>query len=311
MRKFNKLKKVPKSDRKHAKLVSASKPSQTPLTRVMDVAHVDEASETHQKYMDIAGVARPLDDFVCSDSIGLQALGDDLRKGISDQLATNISEIALRVQLLNISPASAAEIDVHEARRKAQLPKRCGVDMISGIRLCPMPHSDESGFGIGTFLVSVYFGNNVRAEVARIGAKSRFRSVPGAIEKDLEWIDSGDPVAMKRLVDLLIMPDFSMPRIEEQARFFSLEKGWGSGRARRGWLMLAALSMLPVRKKLIAAGAGKPIVTSALARAQHRLKQAQAPRACSVHRDGLPHFWAAEVRRLGFSDFAVPLIKLR
>jgi len=287
------------------------KSTKMPIARVIDFGTADANQSVMQQYRDISGFDRPLDDIVSSNVSYLEELSRDLMKGVSEYLSENQSEIAVKIRRLGVTPASMPVIDVPAARKCASLPKKAGINMIAGIRVYPVPSDDPGGFATAVDLVQLIFGRDARSEVSRMELKARRRTVSAMSEYQLEWLDQNDPEKLQAAIDKLIRPTFSLTTREEKEAFLLLPDGWSRGRPERGLMVLAILSMLPLLKKLVSAGAGKPILTAALARLEHDLKLARVSRPCTVHRDGVPHFWAAELKRLGLSHLNVPLVKLR
>jgi len=293
------------------KFKAKTKSTNMTITQVIDFTTAGADQSVIQNYSDIAGIDRPLDDLVSSNVSHLQDFSIDIMKEVCEYLLANQCEIAVKTRRLGVTPASKPVIDVSAARKSASLPKKARINMIAGIHIYPVPSDDPGGFAIAVDLVQLLFGPDARAEMSRMAFKARRGRVSAMSEHQLEWLDQSDPAKLQAAIDKLIRPTFSLTTREERDAFLLVPDGWSRGRPERGLMVLAILSMLPVLKKLVSAGAGKPILTAALARLEHDLKLARVSRPCTVHRDGVPHFWAAELKRLGLSHLNVPLVKLR
>ena len=182
--------------------------------------------------------------------------------------------------------------------------------MIGGIHSYPVPDiSDPSGFAIATDLVGVYFGPNARSVVYRAPRTRRF--TPRTANPSVTWLDPNDKVPLRLAIRKFIEPRLSLsPAIEREASS-PMPDDWKVGRALRAFAMLQVWAMLPLKKRLIAAGEGKAILAGELAQAEHRLGESCRGGDVQIHRDGVVHFLFGEMQRLGITMFGVPLIQLR
>lgn len=283
------------------------------LDRILKFAEVPDGSELYEAYLAVSGLGRPLDDLVASHNAEANKISAALRKALKRKTDDSSWEIGLQVQHFGSTPGSAAVLDIPAARKAAKLHKNAGVDAIAAIRIYPVEGgSDDCNFDIELDILTILFGSNARSAIARGNSKSRARASLGLVHSELKWLDPHDDDALKSACNQLMAPRLAgLPKSDHSAPLILCES-WDTDEARglRSFVSLMHLSMLPMKKKLIVSGEGKPIVTGAIADAEHRLSKACKGTPPIIHRDGVPHFWFSELRRLGLDDFSVPLVKL-
>lgn len=297
---------------------STSEPARTkrkfkPIDRIIDFVGISDDSDMKEAYRAMFGQARPLDDLVASNLGETNKISMALMTDLKRKCTTDSFEVGIQVRRIRVAPGSAVEVDIPSARKAVRLPKDDGVGAIAAIQLYPVPHnSDPRGFGIAVDTVTVFFGTNARSAVTRAEAKARSRNSVRQMYSTSIWLDPNDDDALKNALNQLLRPRFADQAKSQETSLISLPEGWKDDEARalRELVMLQCLSMLPLKKKLIVVGAGRPLLTRALASAEHRMSEVCKGTTSAIHRDGVPHFWFGESRRLGLDDVSVPLIKL-
>lgn len=280
--------------------------------RVLEFANASEAPQLRQKYEAIFGISRPIDDVLAANQFLLKKMVPLASSALDAHVIAHPYPVFRQVTRVEITPGSNAEVSVIAARKAAKIYERAGVDVIAAVRLRPVPHeTDANDFALSVELEALFFGENAEAKVA---AKARTsRPPPGVIRSSAQRIDSGDTTALSAAIDRLLKPNFTGLPLEDLFNDPPPPPNW-SGSTQRGlraYVMLMALAQLPLKKMLVLHGAGGPIFAQAIAEAKRALKAACKAAPPVVDRDGVPHFFFPELRRIGLDDVSVPLVKLR
>jgi len=284
------------------------------LDRLISFINPPPGSNVGQAYAAIAGEGIPINELLASHLPATKMISEAIIEGLKKQANDTAIDIGFRnVKIGTLSPAEV-EIDVNGLRKDAELYRKAEVDVIAAIRLQPVPWNDDPlGFGLEIALTFLFFGPNARASIAAVEAKRRApRKAKHRTLAPIEWIDASDETAIAGAVQSVVGVSLLGPKIADLEAAGGVPAGWKAHAAsgKRALVTLSILSMLPLRKKLIAAGGGKPMLTAALASAEHRLAVATRGREPIVHRDGIPHFWFQEFKRLSLDNIAVPLVML-
>jgi hypothetical protein len=279
------------------------------MDKILLYANPHNTPDIRARYAALNGTGRPPEDLLAMNTVQAFALAKGVSEGLLRYFAENPGPVGLQIQRIGVASGAAAIIDLPASRAMASAK---GASVIGGIRFYPLPDpSDSSGFKVVVEAVTIHFGPNARADAERMGGRNRTRDAVGCDRAVSTWFDSTDEKALKDAVSLVIKPLLTLSPAVERGMELLLPEDWNSKRALRALLMFFAYAMLPTKKKLIALGAGKPIITGELALAEHRLRLAcKSGGASVVHRDGVPHFCFSELRRLGLDNLSVPLIEL-
>jgi hypothetical protein len=287
--------------------VAAAAPPMTAIGRVLEFAGAIDDPALRAHYDGITGLDCPLDELVSSDVVQSEALADGLAAGVGRHRLDQPGVVAVQTQHLAVTPGSAPEFDIPAIRKMG--PKK-GSDAISAIDLFPIPDAlDPFGFAIEIVMRTIHFGPNVpfgpSGRIHNTGTKAFPEAGPVSSARPTTMDEAELRVAIKRLVE----PRLTVPPGEESNNGLFYPDDWNDGRALRAWVMLQVWSMLPIKKRLMAMDTGRAILTGELAHAEDRLSRACKRHPCPIHRDGVPHFWFGEARRLDLRGLSVPLIK--
>lgn len=280
--------------------------------RIHEFARTTETPDVAAMYDAILGFERPLDDLVV---INQPALGVTRRLVVSDleaYLNAQPSRVGREVTRIAITPGSNADISIPDVRKAAALYKRAGVDAISTVRFRPVPDEDDpNGFRFVVELVTLVFGD--RAEGKLSAKRLRRRRGSGFALPNTQWTEPHDTEAIRAAVRGLFSPNYTGVPVGNSSTDPAAPPTWSdeAERNRRAYVTMMAMAQLPLKYMLVLNGAGGPILARALAEAQHSLREACKAAPPVIHRDGVAHFFFAELRRLGLEDIAVPLVKLR
>ena len=204
-------------------------------------------------------------------------------------------------------PPTGQVIDVPQARKAAQVYKRAKVDGVAGVRLCAVPDPETGDICIGTDVVALFGGNGARTKVGN--ALQRARTRLGMGRSDIEWLSRDDLDAVSAAFSSIFdapWPGLSVPDSFNPGAAFNEASSPGL----RALITLMCRSQLSLRRMLIYFGDAKPICKGAIGTVEHALKMQCTQDPEILHRDLIPHFWFAELRRLGLDHMSVPAIKL-
>jgi hypothetical protein len=295
--------------RRKAKKAAKAAPKLTPIEKVLRFVNPDGDTNTLSRYDSIIGRNFPIDELSASNLSGTARLAEGIANALQRLLTDSPGPVAVRTQRLSVTPGSAAEFDI-PAIRKAAMTR--GVNTIAGIRMYPVPEpSDASGLAIAIDMIGLLWGPNVQNLLQRARRTHNARSFRYAESASVAWLQPNDEAGLRKAVQQIVMPCLSLPLSEERASDDVFPANWKDGRVLRAFIMVQTGSMLAVKRKLIAAGAGKAILTGEIAQAEHRLGEVTKVGPSPIHRDGVVHFWFREMARLGLTGLTVPLIKLR
>lgn len=291
------------------------KGKQRPLNnfeRTIRAVKASDSTELQSQYGALLGLARPPEEvMVCNEPI-LKALVRGVAQAAKAHASDAVCPIGLQIVRVAVSPGSEAKIDVVAARKCVALYKKMSPDVICAVRVCPIPSlSDPYKFDMATDLAVLFFGNEVGSPFRRSIRRSRaYREVR---QSDIRWVDVNDKTVLRSAVKELLMPPYmALPAVslfDDPPK--SVEWAEDSNKGLRRLVTLMCRSQLPLKRMVHATGAGKHVVAGPMTAAEHALKQQCKTAPAVLHRDEIPHFWFAELRRLGFDDISVPFMKLR
>lgn len=283
----------------------ATKPFEQCLIEFLGASALPEVSA---KYQALSGADRPVEKPLASDRALMKEIHRSLYRDLLNYLAEHPCEVGLQVTRLGVVEGNAAVISVMEARKPKALYERAKVDGFAGVRFCPVPQADPAGLGVAVDLVVVVFGQDARSKLATAAARSR--GIARFERSTIEWFGPGDTGSIEMVLKSMTSPPFNgLPRgdpfADRQGAF-----GPGCGSGLRAMITLMCRAQLPVSKALVGFGGGKRMVTRALADIDDSLKLRCKIGPEIVHQNEIPHFFFAEMRRLGWDHISVPIVKL-
>lgn len=280
----------------------------SPLEQVFELVNADADPDIQNAYEATTGTGNSVEGLVSSNFPESAALSDGIANALQRHLGDTVAQVAIRKQRIGVTPGSAAVLDVRDFRKTAMTR---GVDTISGVHCYPIPcPSDPAGFEIATDMVGIFFGPNARQAVQRGPRARRSRTFSRTGMATVTWVDPTDEVPLRDALRKFVEPCLTIGLAGEGDIGRPLPADWADGAALRAFVMLQMWAMLPLRKRLVAAGAGRAILAGEIAQAEHRLVVASKGRVSPIHRDGVVHFLFGEMQRLGITGFTVPLVQL-
>jgi hypothetical protein len=288
-------------------------PKGTREEQVKAFARLRKRPETLAIYDAILGLGEPLDLVTASNGGESEAITNDLLDRLMRYLEDHPSEVALVSRPLGTTPAFSPVLNIKEARKKMAVPKRASINAISGLCIRSIPGDILADVNFQFEQRALVFGPDVRDVAARIAVPMRGRRVVHGGQGDISWCDVNDRDWMKRIISSIIAPNFASSRPDRGNGDAALRPGWNDDRARaeRDLIELLLQALLPMRKKLMASGAGLPMLAAALAQSDYRLTTALKGRKPALHRDRLIQFVAGELQRLGMSHVSIPIVEHR
>jgi hypothetical protein len=281
----------------------------SPCEQIMIFAQVNKRENIEPLYRGIMGEGRQPDIFLASNIPEAQVLADDLAIGLRSHLEKNPSEVSLVIKRLATTTSLSPVVDTPAVRRAMAPPHGLATDFLSGLRIYSIPGENPAkDVLIQVDAWTLVFGANVHTATERISAAKRGKE--SGARGHYSWLDLGEPRRLHEPLASMVVPSFAVPNdVQGSDIVFPSEWHENGARPARGYRELQVLSMIPMAKKLMAKGAGIPILEAALARAEYRLTASRKGRGSVIHRDGFPHFWAGEERRLWLNR-SVPLVKM-
>ena len=276
----------------------------------------------------ILGIEGAVAETTVANEVQTSAISESVERSVLRQWRTTPTEWGVQTTRICVVPGSAAVIDVRAARKAFRLYSQADVDAIVIVTVGPVPlETDPLGFGLAVDVRAIVFGPNAQAKLTLIEAKSRPRRAGRPSHRGAEprrsgagwmsrspivWYKSDDKAALKLELAKLFNPLLTATP-EGAGHQMPMPDSWDEPEAKqlRGFVTLMARSMLPLKKALMLIGAGQSVVIGAIANAELELKKARRASEPVIPADGVPHFWFAELRRLGLDNISVPLVKLR
>ena len=288
--------------------LATTKPFEQCMIEYVGAAGLPEVSA---KYVALCGADRPVAKPLVCDRVLMKEVELGLFRDLRDHLAQSPSDVGLQVTRLGVVPGDAAVISVMDARKPKGLYERAKVDGIAVVRFCAVPQTDAFVPGIAVDLVTIVFGQDVKSKLATAAARSR--GPDGFGRSPYQWFEGDDEdyiddVEMA-LTNAFSPPFHGLPRWDpfgDLGAQFDAQCVTGL----RATITLMCRSQLPLKKALIGFGGGKRMVKRTLTDVDDSLKSRCKAGPAIVHQDEIPHFWSAELRRLGWGHISVPIVKL-
>lgn len=289
-------------------------PKLSAIERILAFARCGEDGHAGAIYSAIIGLEGSITDLSLANFSQMERLEEAVAAALLARFAQTNDQWAIRSTLADVVPGSKVVIDVPKARAALRFYAKAEVNTIMTVLPAPVPlASDPTGFGMAVEARALVFGPNAQAIMQRADIKSRIRGTGSRSATSMVWYQPNDAAALKKELRNMFRPSWIQLPLLEGAQEAAPPDGWNKASARRlrGLVTLMTRSMLPTKKALGFVGEGKSMAVGAITAAEIGMKKACRSSRPPVHPDGLPHFWFDELRRLGLTDVAVPLIKLR
>lgn len=303
---------IPKISKPTGKLApekSRAKKS-SPLDLILNHTAAGHDPQIESKYLSLAGKA-PHDTFISSNRVQMAGIVPPLTDALLNYITENGLEVAVQTTRLGVRPGSAATISATNARKGIQPYRSANLSAVGGLCIAPVPFgADPHGFGLGLTLEVIVFGTNLEARLNRSTRGARNIKKVQPVRTELRFLNPTNREELEAAVKrLLTFPMVDHPD-RESAAYEAARPDWKrkKNRGLRALLTFIARSRLPAKLQLIGIGAGKPLLTGVLARAEHNIRDGSRTSGVALHRDAVEHFWWSELRRLGLDDVSVPLI---
>jgi hypothetical protein len=282
--------------------------------KILSYYNISDDPKLLSEYDSLFGYGPPIEDLVASNLPERTNLAATLLKTFTSSTDFRELEIAVQIQRLGITSVFDPQIDISTGRKKVDLHRKTNVGAIAAINFYPVPDTRYPlGVGIVIEAVSILFGQNAQSEIAHPNPRRRRWRISSPLTTSITWLEPGNDEMLKEAFGRMLTPSLTGNKEAKRDRDLIFSPEWTDEASpeMRAFVSFMALTMLPIKRQLLCSGAGKPLVASAIANAEHRFKIARKRGPSPIHRDGVTHFWFSELRRLGLDDLKVPLIKLR
>lgn len=284
----------------------------TIVDRIVARAEATNDPQLSAQYDAIFGRGRPIDDLMATNLELLSRMRPSVLAALRAHLNNHEVPVFRQVTRLGSTPGSNAEISVPAIRKAARLYEQAKIDVIAAVHFIPEPNAaDPHGVGFRLELRVLFFGE---AADSKVYAKERSsRSRKKFKRSPVQKIDAGDRTALSEALKQIITPGYTGVPIEDLFLNFEVGSSWAddADRGLRALFTMMARAQLPLKSMLVLHGAGKSVFAHAITEAKRQLDAACKAGPFVIHRDGLVHFFFAELRRLGLHDVSVPLVMLR
>jgi hypothetical protein len=278
------------------------------LRNLLKFAKVGDDDDLECRYASVVG-CNSIGSLLSSNFVEQSHVRDDASAGLKRIRKEPDMQMAVQIERFHIVPASRVDVSIPQLKSMSRVYTRAGVSSISSLDFVevPVPH-DPLGFGFELVVASVLFGSDIQRD---IGLTRRLQKQRNSGSMEIDWIDARKKLQVEEAVARVLDPPLVGGPASRRAAELAGIDDWMKGARLRAFIKLQMLSMLPLKKRLAAAGRGTQILEPALKAAEVRVKAAAKLERPVIHDDAMLHFWFEELRRLKLDDVRLPLIRLR
>lgn len=274
---------------------------------LIESVNASGSPELSAKYAALCGAARPVAKPLVCDRGLMKAVELDIGRDLQSLLAESPSDVGLQTTRIGVVSGAHAVISVMEMRKAKALYEKAKVDGIATVRFCAIPGADPAWPDIALDLVTTIWGTDAESKLASAASRSRG---PDSYQRSRTDWDEPDEIDWDMALGGMFSPPFhSLPQWDPlRDRTAEFDRRCDTGK--RAAITLMCRSQLPLRKALLGFGGGKRIVKRALANVDESLKARCKAGPAILDENEIPHFWFSELRRQGWDNISVPIVKL-